>query len=1203
MKWKRDSRGTPSDDTGPYTAKEGVYYVYTEATSQSEGDKGVMELSLTNLNLTTHACFQFYYHMRGRDMGDLDIIIEEKPGSEIARWSKSGHISSSWNRGFISIPANSQKIKVTGKRGDGYRSDIALDDFKIFQEHCSCEPWKYGLVCEKSCDCRRSSSTSCDSQSGQCICQPGWSGETCNCRMVLDNCHSAYSFCHADRCLCKDGIYSNGVTCSGLNDVSYFCGFDMEDSLKLCNIELPPLQWELTEDIGQSIDDGYHLDNNHYLKTRVSFYSPSSFYSFSINNISVDSESCLQAKYFINYEEEQMLRIQVVNENTLLNNRLFHGKGWATAHVPLNASSNLIKIYFIGYSFRSSPIMIDDIIIKTKPCVGCNPWYYGANCEKLAKCIRNNTSSFDDKGVCHCKKNWFGERCDCSKEENYACFRDGEVCKNGQCTCKEGYTRAGIGCRDIDECKFLCKSPTQECTNTDGSYTCVCKNGTRGDGSICSDSDLALINGTSPQEGTLVMWKQGAWGALCMDFDLFTGITACNTMFKDIFGVHITKRGSYRSANGVAFTSPQCNRRRTFDFENCDVSYEPCDTERDALYLKCGACGGKYTSEFGLVEPPPQLPGNTLCSFLLSPTNAKTINATFITFSLDSRDGSRSKRFYDSCQDDYIEIFDGSTKEAPFLGRYCDNKGRFTITSAGSSLYFIYRTSRDTTKHDFQIIYETEKAVEDPRALGEQCLVDFQCIANNASCVNNICTCEVDFYKWDEATCAEKKAWNSSCYGNKECKTKFCNDKLCLCPPNTIINGGYNTCLDITGKTEGQTPLPRNWMIPLLLLIFLIIALLVAAIVVFARRKGFCLVLRNQNAAYTYSELMSTSNPLYGMTTDDKSSHRGSIISINVAGADGSHRIRLSNFMNVYQEMCGDMNWPEEEFQKILQSCPAKPTDIGSSSKNRYKNRNKAILPYDFNRMRESGSTSVDDYINASVIEGLHSHYPYYIVTQYPLITTQNDFWRMVWKQRMSSIVNLVSNTEKEVYFPTKTGLCKSYGPIKVQVLSSLTVNRCTFRCMKITKGSMSHTVNHFQSSFLSEFTPDECHDLINLITLVHSNAESGTDSKPFVIHCLNGTGKSGVFVAMDYLIQLIKSGDTHVDIFNLVHTLISNREKLIENETQYKFLFDCVGYYLEQGKDNSTLKMTEDIPAEDEDTGLIEISPTEKKTHFAKKI
>lgn len=50
------------------------------------------------------------------------------------------------------------------------------------------------------------------------------------------------------------------------------------------------------------------------------------------------------------------------------------------------------------------------------------------------------------------------------------------------------------------------------------------------------------------------------------------------------------------------------------------------------------------------------------------------------------------------------------------------------------------------------------------------------------------------------------------------------------------------------------------------------------------------------------------------------------------------------------------------------------------------------------------------------------------------------------------------------------------------------------------------------------------------------------------------GTGKSGVFVGMDYLIQLIKNGDTHVDLFNLAHILISNREKLIENEVSFLF-------------------------------------------------
>lgn len=61
----------------------------------------------------------------------------------------------------------------------------------------------------------------------------------------------------------------------------------------------------------------------------------------------------------------------------------------------------------------------------------------------------------------------------------------------------------------------------------------------------------------------------------------------------------------------------------------------------------------------------------------------------------------------------YFQIFDGSNKDAPFLGRFCHNKGNFTINSSGSSLYFVYQTSRDSTKQDFQLIYETKEAERD----------------------------------------------------------------------------------------------------------------------------------------------------------------------------------------------------------------------------------------------------------------------------------------------------------------------------------------------------------------------------------------------------------------------------------------------------------------------------------------------------------
>ncbi|XP_062591116.1 uncharacterized protein LOC134252644 [Saccostrea cucullata] len=1203
MKWRKDSSGTPSDDTGPYSAKEGRYYVYTEATSQSTGDKGVMKISVSNL-MSTHACFQFYYHMRGGDMGDLNITAQDTYGSEITKWTKSGHFGSRWDKGFFSLPPTSSLIKITGIRGDGYQSDIALDDFKIFQGHCDCDQWKYGLTCEKSCDCIRGTSEGCNSQTGSCICQSGWSGKTCNCRKSGDNCHPAYSYCHGDVCLCKDGVYDTGVTCSGINDITFFCAFDMPDSLKQCKIVLPPLQWEIQEDRTHSISDNYHLTNNRFLQTRLS--PESTMFSFSLKNISLKTDSCLQVKYFTRDPTKQSLRIQVIRNGHLISNRLFRERDWSTARISIKASSE-IKIHFIVNVYNRLPVLIDDIIITAKRCGACSQWYYGSDCEKMSKCNRTNTLSFDHQDHCTCKANWRGEKCDCTKSENEACLKQGEICMGGTCSCEIGYTRAGLGCRDIDECKYQCKSSLQTCTNTNGSYSCVCNRGTVGDGAICSESPLVITNGSTPMDGIVLMWRDNVWGALCQSFDLFTAMLACNTLFNDeIHGVHLAQEGGYKSPNGVTYKSFVCDQKsKGFELTKCNVSIEPCDTEKEAMHLSCGVCGGVYTNPFGLVEPPLQVPANTMCFFLLKPFNSKTINATLISFSMNPNDQFRRKRYSPvtqiPCDDTYLEVFNGPGPESPFIGRYCNNRLRFTVTSTGDSLFIIYKTSRNTSNHDFQVIYESEKSVEDPHVLGERCSHSVQCVANNASCVNNKCTCHRDYYMFDTATCLERKLWNSSCDVNEQCKTSYCHpeNQVCNCPVYSEIDLVNEVCVAKQAKsTEEQQ---QQWLIPVLLLIVILIIILIAVIVIFARRKGYILWGTGNDATFTYSELMSASNPLYAYNTDDKSSHRGSVISINQA-ADSTHRILLSTFGDTYESLCDDVSWPEEEFRRILRSCEQRPTDIGAASQNRHKNRSRDVLPYDYNGLRESGTTSVNDYINASVIEGLHSHYPYYIVTQYPLISTQNDFWGMVWKQRVASIISLVSSSEKEVYFPTRTGMTRTFGKIKVQTLSTLTVHRCTFRCLKIVQGSKNHTVNHFQSSFLSNFTKDECSDLLNLINLVHSNSEEGNDSRPLVIHCLNGTGKSGIFVAMDYLIQLIRNGDTYVDIYNLTHVLIANREKLIENETQYQFLYDCVESYLDHEKKSPPQKLPEPNPTEEEDAGLIELSPTDKTTFFSKK-
>uniref|UniRef100_A0A8C7A1J7 protein-tyrosine-phosphatase n=1 Tax=Nothoprocta perdicaria TaxID=30464 RepID=A0A8C7A1J7_NOTPE len=74
------------------------------------------------------------------------------------------------------------------------------------------------------------------------------------------------------------------------------------------------------------------------------------------------------------------------------------------------------------------------------------------------------------------------------------------------------------------------------------------------------------------------------------------------------------------------------------------------------------------------------------------------------------------------------------------------------------------------------------------------------------------------------------------------------------------------------------------------------------------------------------------------------------------------------------------------------------------------KNRHQDVMPYDRNRvLLRSGK---DDYINASRVEDLSPYCPAIIATQAPLLGTAADFWLMIYEQKVSVVVMLVSEQE-----------------------------------------------------------------------------------------------------------------------------------------------------------------------------------------------
>lgn len=77
------------------------------------------------------------------------------------------------------------------------------------------------------------------------------------------------------------------------------------------------------------------------------------------------------------------------------------------------------------------------------------------------------------------------------------------------------------------------------------------------------------------------------------------------------------------------------------------------------------------------------------------------------------------------------------------------------------------------------------------------------------------------------------------------------------------------------------------------------------------------------------------------------------------------------------------------------------------------KNRLVSIVPFDWNRVTLCSIRGVDgsDYINASFIDGYLKKNAY-IACQGPMISTVEDFWRMVWEKHSCLIVMLCSVKE-----------------------------------------------------------------------------------------------------------------------------------------------------------------------------------------------
>jgi protein tyrosine phosphatase len=234
-----------------------------------------------------------------------------------------------------------------------------------------------------------------------------------------------------------------------------------------------------------------------------------------------------------------------------------------------------------------------------------------------------------------------------------------------------------------------------------------------------------------------------------------------------------------------------------------------------------------------------------------------------------------------------------------------------------------------------------------------------------------------------------------------------------------------------------------------------------------------------------------------------------------------------------------------------------------NEGKNRYKN----VLPYDKTRVVIKDG-QVGDYINANWIPG-YKNPKRYIATQGPVPTSIVDFWRMIWQEKVNVIVKVTREVESGTlkchrYWPDPT----SEPPQKVVLLGQIEVehikteSKANFitREFELRKGSGKLRVVQFSyESWPDHGVPLTTREFLQFRQAV--KVESDKTTKPIVLHCSAGVGRTGTYLVVDRVLDAVENAEKSKDL-DVDHTITSCRQSrvfMVQTEGQYEFCFDAL--------------------------------------------
>jgi len=281
-----------------------------------------------------------------------------------------------------------------------------------------------------------------------------------------------------------------------------------------------------------------------------------------------------------------------------------------------------------------------------------------------------------------------------------------------------------------------------------------------------------------------------------------------------------------------------------------------------------------------------------------------------------------------------------------------------------------------------------------------------------------------------------------------------------------------------------------------------------------------------------------------------------------------------------------------EEFESLQQQETKQTSqnsrDEGKKPENKQKNRYRNILPFDHTRVilkDVDESIPGSNYINANYIQpdsedvGANCNGKVYISTQGCLLETINDFWQMVYQENSKIIVMTSNRVERgrnkcARYWP-KLNETNTYGKYEVTNMHKDKAHSYILRQFKLVKTDEKkeseedeRIVYHFHfKAWPDHGVPDDPGEVLDFLVNINTRyTQLKSTNTPVIVHCSAGIGRSGTFIVIDIVLDMVRQQglDCDIDIYRTIQMIRKQRSGMVQTLAQYQFVYLALKHHVE---------------------------------------